>query len=141
MASSLSFTSAPKVFPCPNCAEIINTSMQQCPFCSTIIDSATAEISAAATTKISQACSDASYLRVMAWAYVTFFLVLFIPFLGLAGIVGLWFLAIAIPVMVIRWWIKFGAIKTNDPDFPRAKRSTIIVSIVAILGLVARVWK
>jgi hypothetical protein len=115
--------------------------MQQCPFCSTIIDSAWAEISAAATTKVSQACSDASYLRVMAWAYVTFFLVLFIPFLGLAGIVGLWFLAIAIPVMVVRWWIKFGAIKTNDPDFTRARRSAIVVSVVAILGLAVRLWK
>jgi hypothetical protein len=141
MASSLSLTSAPKVFPCSNCGETINTSMQQCPFCSTLIDSASAEISAAATTKISQACSDASYLRVMAWAYVTFFLVLFIPFLGLAGAAGLWFLAIAIPVMVVRWWIKFGAIKTTDPDFARAKRTTIIVSIVAILGLAVRLWR
>jgi hypothetical protein len=135
MAGSLSLSSAVQVFPCPNCHETINTSMQECPFCSTSIDHAAAEQSAAATSKISQACSDASYLKVMAWALLTFFLVMFIPFLGLAGIVGLWFLRIAIPVMVVRWWIKFRSIKTDDPDFARAKRAAIIVGIVALLAL------
>ena len=73
----------------------------------------------------------------MAWALLTFFLVMFIPFLGLAGIVGLWFLRIAIPVMVVRWWIKFGSIKTDDPDFARAKRAVIVVGIIALLALVS----
>jgi cadmium resistance protein CadD (predicted permease) len=109
--------------------------MQQCAFCSQAIDPLAAEESAAATSKISQSCSDASYLRIMAWALVTFFVILFVPFFSLLGLVGLWFLRLAIPVMVIRWWIKFGAIKTADPDFSRAKRSVILVSIVAVLGL------
>jgi hypothetical protein len=123
------------VFPCPNCQETINTSVQQCPFCSASIDRAAAEQSAAATSEISQACSDASYLKVMAWALLTFFILMFVPFLGLAGIVGLWFLRIAIPVMVVRWWIKFGSIKTDDPDFTRAKRAVVVVGIVALLAL------
>jgi hypothetical protein len=72
----------------------------------------------------------------MAWALLTFFFLMFFPFLGLAGIVGLWFLRIAIPVMVIRWWIKFGSIKTDDPDFHSAKRAAIIVGIVGLLALI-----
>jgi hypothetical protein len=140
MAGSLSLSPTVQVFPCPNCRETINTSVQQCPFCSSPIDHAAAEQSAAATSKISQACSDASYLKIMAWALLTFFLLIFIPFLGLAGIVGLWFLRIAIPVMVIRWWIKFGSIKTEDPDFARAKRAAIIIGVVGFLALLNALW-
>jgi hypothetical protein len=113
--------------------------MLECPFCSAPIDHAAAEDSAAATSRISQACSDASYLKIMAWSLLTFFLVMFIPFVGLAGVVGLWFLRVAIPVMVVRWWIKFGSIKTDDPDFVRAKRAAIIVGIVAVLALVSAI--
>lgn len=139
MAGSLNLSSAVHVLPCPNCGETINTSVQQCPFCSAPIDAVAAEVSAAATSRISQACSDASYRKVMAWSLVTFFFLMFVPFVGLAGAVGLWFLRIAIPVMVVRWWIKFGSIKTDDPDFARAKRAAIIVGIVALLGLASAV--
>jgi len=139
MAGSLNLSSAVHVLPCPNCGETINTSVQQCPFCSTPIDPAAAEVSAAATSRISQACSDASYLKILAWALVTFFCQIFVPFLGLVGIVGLWFLRIAIPVMVVRWWIKFGSIKTDDPDFARAKRAAIIVGIVALRALASAI--
>ncbi len=137
MSGSFSLSSTVHVFPCPNCQETINTSIRQCPFCSASIDHTAAEQSAAATSKISQACSDASYLKIMAWTLLTFSLLMFVPFLGLAGLVGLWFLRIAIPVMVVRWWIKFGSIKTDEPDFARAKRAVIIVGIVALLALVS----
>ena len=75
----------------------------------------------------------------MAWSLLTFFLVMFVPFVALAGIVGLWFLRIAIPVMVVRWWIKFGSIETDDPDFARAKQAAIIVGIVAVLALASAI--
>jgi hypothetical protein len=135
MAQGLSLSSAVNVFPCPNCKETINTSMQQCSFCSAPIDHAAAEQSAAATSRISSACSDASYLKIMAWSLLTFFVLFLFPFLGLAGIVGFWFLRIAIPVMCIRWWIKYGSVKTDDPDFSRARRAAIVVSIVGVLAL------
>jgi hypothetical protein len=107
--------------------------MQQCPFCSIDIDPAAAEVSAAETGKISQACSDASYLKIMAWALLTAFFVMFVPFLSLAGVAGLWFLRLAIPFMVIRWWIKYGSIKTGDRDFVRARKTAIVVSVIALL--------
>jgi hypothetical protein len=139
MAGTLNLSSMVQVFPCPHCKETINTSVQQCPFCSVTIDRASAEDSAAATSRISQACSDASYLKVMTWSLLTFFLVMFIPFITLAGVVGLWFLRIAIPVMLVRWWIKYGSIKTNDSDFARAKKAVIIVGVVAILALLSAI--
>jgi hypothetical protein len=137
---SLSLSSTVNVFPCPNCRETINTSMPQCPFCGTVIDHASAELSAAETSKISQACSDASYLKIMAWALIPSFLVLFVPLFTMAGVLALWFFRFAIPIMVIRWWYKFREIKTSDPDFAGARRAAVIVSVVAFFLVVDLLW-
>lgn len=133
MTAGFSLSSAVKVYPCPNCKETINTSMQQCSFCSATIDHSSADAAAEAFSKVGQACSDASYLKIMAGSALTFFLLRFVPLLGLVGIVGFMFLEVAIPVMVIRWWIKFSSIKTDDPDFARAKRTALAVGTGAIL--------
>ncbi len=133
--SSLSLSGAVAVFPCPNCKETINTSMQQCPFCSATIDHAAAEASAATTNKISQACSDASYLKIMLGILIPFGAIVFFPFLGLAGLVGFIFIKYAVQVMTIRWWIKYGRIKSGDPDLRKARKTAILVSVVSLLVL------
>jgi hypothetical protein len=119
--------------PCPNCKETINTSMQQCPFCSVAVD----HESAAAFGKVNQACSDASYLKIMAGSALTFFLLRFVPILGTIGVMGFLFLEFAIPVMTIRWWIKFGKIKTDDLEFARAKQTAMFVGIGATIFFLA----
>ena len=139
MASGLSLSSAIEVFPCPNCGETINTSLNSCPFCSIAVDHAAALVSAAETSKISQACSDASYLKIMAWGLLAAVAFLLVPFIGLAGAAGLWFLRFAIPFMAVRWWIRFGAIKTTDPDFAKAKKTVVIVSVVAAIALLSAI--
>jgi hypothetical protein len=135
MAGTLSLSSTVRVFPCPNCRETINTSVQHCPFCSTPIDRAAAEQSAAATSRISQACSDASYLKVMLGILIPFGILIFFPFLGLAGMVGFVFIKYAVPVMTIRWWIKYGRIKTTDRDYSSARGTVILVSAISFLVL------
>lgn len=135
MSPSLSLSSAVEVFPCPNCNETINTSMQQCTFCLAPIDHDAAKVLATATSKISQACSDASYLKIMLGILLPFGAIIFLPFLGLFGLVGFVFVKYALPVMIIRWWIKYGRIKTVDPDFRSARKTTIWVSAVSFLVL------
>jgi len=135
MSPSLGLSSAVAVLPCPNCKETINTSMRECPFCSAPIDRDVAEVSAAATSRISQACSDASYLRIMLGILIPFGIVIFFPFLGLLGLVGFVFIKYALPVMIVRWWIKYGRIKTTDPDFRRARKMVILVSTISFLVL------
>jgi hypothetical protein len=135
MAGTLSLSPTVQVFPCPNCRETINTSVQQCPFCSAPIDPIVAEQSAATTSKISQACSDASYLKIMLGALIPFGVLIFFPFLGLAGLVGFVFIKYAVPVMTIRWWVKYGRIKTTDSDFRSARNTVILVSAIASLVL------
>jgi hypothetical protein len=135
MVEGFSLSAAVQVFPCPNCNETINTSMQQCTFCSTPIDHIAAEAAAEATAKISQACSDASYLKIMLGILIPFGATIFFPFLGLAGLVGFVFIKYAVPFMVIRWWIKYGSIKTTDPDFKSARKAAIFVSVVSAIVL------
>jgi len=130
---SLSLSSQVHVFPCPNCRETINTSMQQCPFCSTAIDGAAAETAAAETGRISQACSDASYLKVMLGILLPFWLLMFVPILGMIGLVGFVFVKYAVLVMTIRWWVKYRTIKTTDPDFSKARGTTIFVAAIDFL--------
>lgn len=138
MTNSLSIASdldKVKVFQCPNCKQTIDTSAQQCRFCSAIIDPTSAAIAAQAMASVSQACNDASYIRIAAITMVAFLGVMFIPFFGLLGVCGYYFLTLAIPVLTIRWWIKFGSIKTDDSDFPRARRTVVIISALILLPL------
>jgi len=134
MSPSLTMASDIQVFPCPHCNETINTSMQVCKFCATPIDAAAAIASADLTTRISQACSDASYLSIMLGLMLPFFGLILVPLLSLLGLAGFWFLKVAIPVMLIRWWVKFGKIKTNDPDFSKARGTTILVAGIWFLA-------
>jgi hypothetical protein len=136
MTGLLSLSPIVAVFPCPNCRETINTSVARCPYCSTPIDEAAAKASAAEMSNISQACSDASYLKVMLGILIPFGVATFFPFLGLFGLAGFIFIKYALPIMLIRWWIKYGRIKTMDPDFRTARNTTTAVSVSSALVLV-----
>jgi hypothetical protein len=106
--------------------------MQQCPFCGTAIDHAVAAASATETSKISRACCDASYLKIMLGILIPFGALVFFPFLGLAGLVGFVFIKYAIPVMASRWWIKYGQMKSQDLDLRKAWKTVIVVSVVSL---------
>lgn len=86
--------------------------------------------------KVNQACSDASYLRIMAGTMVGLFFLSFFPFVGTIGTLGLWFLLLAIPTMTIRWFVKFGAIQSDDPDLQRGKRAIWVAVGIWALFLV-----
>jgi hypothetical protein len=130
----------PQTYPCPNCNEIINDAMEKCPHCSTPVDRVAAAAAAENQSKINQACSDASYLRTAAFALWVFLGLSFIPFIPIVGWASL-FTFVVVLVMLIRWQVKFGGIKTNDPDYPRAKRNrnlALALWLAALVGLVVR---
>jgi len=136
MTGLLSLSPFVEVFPCPTCRETINTSIARCPFCSTPIDEAAAKASAAETSRISQACSDASYLKVMLGTLIPFAGLVFFPFLGLAGLIGFVFIKYAVPFMALRWWIKYGRIRSQDVDLKSARKTVVVASAVSLAVLV-----
>jgi Ca2+/Na+ antiporter len=130
----------PQTYPCPNCNEIINDTMEKCPYCSTPVDRQAAAAAAENQSKVNQTCSDASYLRTAAFVMWVFLGLSFIPFIPLVGWAFLLTFVVVL-VMIIRWQVKFAGIKTNDPDYPRAKRNRNLASILwiaAFVGLIVR---
>lgn len=139
MANTLSITAElnrTRVFQCPNCKQTIDTRAEQCRFCSAPIDAADAERAAALLERVNQACSDASYLRIALVCGLVFLAMAFVPFMGLLGIAGYYFLLIAIPVWTIRWWVRFGRLKAEEGDFRKARKTMLLLAIpVSILLL------
>ena len=118
----------PRIFPCPRCNQTIDTAAVQCPFCSAPIDPKLAEAAADRMAKVNQACSDASYLRIMAGSMLVFLLLSFLPLVGFVAMIGFYFLVVAVPIMMIRWWVKFGSLTSDDSDWGRAKRTVLIAT-------------
>lgn len=87
-----------------------------------------AEAAADRMAQLNQACSDASYLRTMAGSMLVFLLLSFLPLVGFVAMIGFYFLAVAVPVLMIRWWVKFGSLTSDDRDWGRAKRTVLIAT-------------
>lgn len=123
-----------RTMQCPHCMELINTSMSQCRFCNHAIDAVSAEKAADAHSKLTQACSDANYLKIVGLAMPAFYGLSWAPFFGMIGWFAFLFIFFAIPVMAIRWWFKFRSVRTSDPDFKSAKRS-VVEAITIWIGM------
>jgi hypothetical protein len=125
-------------FPCPNCNEIINDSMQECRFCHALIDPRAARAASQLQSRVNQACSDASYTATAAYMMCAFLVldILPIPFIPFWLVYLLTFFTVI--AMVIRWQAKFGQLRTRDPDYKRALFSR---NVALVLWLVAMpVW-
>lgn len=113
-------------FPCPNCHEFINPGLEKCRHCSAPIDPQLADASLQLQEKVNSACNSASFIRNMAGVMWVFFFIGFIPFIKVAGAIGMLVLFILVPIRLIHWRIKYGGMQTEDRDYQRAKRNCSI---------------
>lgn len=121
----------PQTFPCPNCREIINDTMETCRYCSVPIDKQIALQAAATQSAVNEACSDASYIRTAAIVMWIFLGLSFVPFIGMFGYAFLVTLIVVVALLV-RWQVKFGSIITADPDYVRARQSKNIALVLLL---------
>ncbi|MFZ0338100.1 MAG: hypothetical protein WAL45_08725 [Terracidiphilus sp.] len=138
MGNNLSLTSAEGnlgIFECPVCKQTIDASAMQCRFCSSPVDPVAAQVAAEKMSKINQACSDASFLRTAAISVLAFFGIMFIPFMGLLGIVGYYFLLVAVPFLATRWWVRFSRVQSDDSDFQHARITIIVISVLIVIPI------
>lgn len=119
----------PQTFPCPNCKEIINDSMSRCRYCDAPVDPQTAAAAAELQARVNQACSDASYTKTAALVMWAFLGLSFVPFIPLVSW-GFLFTFVVVLVLIVRWQLKFGRIKTDDPDYPGARRSKNLAALL-----------
>jgi hypothetical protein len=106
-------------FPCPHCHEIINDSMRECRFCRAPIDPRAAHAAGELQARVNQACSDASYTASAAYVMLALLVLSVLPFIPLVWVAYL-LTFFTVILMIVRWQLKFGDIKTRDPDFKRA---------------------
>jgi hypothetical protein len=115
--------------------------MQVCRYCSTPVDPAIAQHAAEVQERINRACNSASSIRNAAGAMWIFFLVRFLPCLGLAGVIGFLFAFFFVPVSIIFWQTRYGGIQTEDVDFKRAKlNKNIALLIWAPAAVLMAIW-
>ena len=140
--SSILGESAPQVFACPKCGEMINTSMAQCAYCNAPVDPQWAAWAANAQATIASAFNNANIIMNIARALIVFFLVSLIPFLGLVAWAFL-ALLIAFPVMVLIWFSKYQwglqGIDKNHEDLKQARLRIIKASVIWAVMLFLRI--
>jgi hypothetical protein len=84
--------------------------------------------------KVNQACSDASYLKTAAIVMWVFLGLSFIPLLPVVSW-GFLFTFIVVLILIIRWHLKFSSVKTGDADFPRARGSKNLATILWVVAI------
>lgn len=109
--------------PCPNCGQMIYSDTTKCRFCSADIDPAAAAAGAQLQKEVNDACNYAKVIRGMAAAMWVLFAVGFIFSAGSLGVLAFFFV---IPFALLVWQIKYGRLKTADPDYKKAKRDRLI---------------
>jgi hypothetical protein len=131
--NSILGASEPQVFACPQCREMINTSMAQCAYCKAPVDPQWAAWAANAQATIASAFNHANNIMNVARALVVFFLMGLIPFFGLAGWAFLTLL-FAFPILVLLWLSKYQwglqGIDKNHEDLKQARWRIIKASII-----------
>ncbi|MGH9760013.1 MAG: hypothetical protein ACREDR_34120 [Blastocatellia bacterium] len=130
----------PRIFRCPSCREMINSSMNECRFCSAMIDPVKVAAAAEVQERVGQAAGEASNLRTTAWSLLGLSLLVRFVLAYLVGaasqapnlpvevavlppLVGFLVLlisALAVLFMLGRWRVKFGSIKADDPHYRRS---------------------
>jgi hypothetical protein len=111
-------------FRCIACGEYINTSMTQCRFCAAPVDPEVARMVSLEQDKVNNACSEASYIKSIAVVLAIACGLSFLPIPVFSTVAFLFFCAtyLAVPIMVLRWQVKFGQLRSSDPDYQKAKR-------------------
>jgi hypothetical protein len=122
-----------RIFPCPNCGQIIYSDAEKCRFCSAPVDRQAAALGAEVQDRVNTACNQAKALRNSAGVMWTFFLLGLLSFMPFGwGFTGLFFV---IPGWLIYWQVKFGRLQTNDADYKRAKRDRLIALLIWLPAL------
>jgi hypothetical protein len=125
---------APTIFTCPKCGETIDSSAEACRFCGEKVDPAAAQQAALELAKVNQACSDASYMKSTAFAIPVFFLLRFLPFVSMMGLIGFVGLSFAVPIWSLRWWFRYGKLISTDEEFLKA-RTTVKYAGFAVTAI------
>ena len=118
----------PQDFQCQICDESISPLLANCPYCGAVVDAAESPVRA--LSPINKACKEAMFLRAMARLLVACFLALAMSFVEKYALPAFLLFLIAVPIMVISWWIKYRNLQTTDQSYASAKRDVAVAAVV-----------
>ncbi|MEO6724498.1 MAG: hypothetical protein ABIP14_04285 [Blastocatellia bacterium] len=113
---------------CRICGETINPSLTNCPYCGAVIDSAESPVRD--LSPISNACKEATFLKAMARLLVACFLALVLSFVENFALWAFLIFLTAVPMMLVRWWIKYRNLQTTDQNYATAKRDVAVAAVI-----------
>lgn len=123
---------------CKNCLEFINASLTNCRYCGAVISLETATAQDEAKSKLADASRDGFFLTTMARALAICFIALTFSILSKLALAGFLILLVAVPLMLVRWWIKYRGLQTEEHNYKIAKLKTIMAAVV--WGAVLLLW-
>jgi hypothetical protein len=121
-----------KMFRCPNCKEVIRTGQQVCQYCNSQIDKHAAHAGALNFQAGIDACAAANHIKSANYAVPVLLLVDFAllffnlsenPFMPNGTPIYISFLPLGSLAGALGWFTKYGGLKTDDPDFPEARKA------------------
>ena len=133
------------MFRCPGCKEVIRTGQPVCQYCNYSIGGPTAQAEASKFQAGIDSCAAANHIKSLNYAAPVLLLLdiallfsgsTYNPFISPRIPIYASILPLGALVAVVQWGAKYGALQTDDPDFPEAKR---VVKKALILWLVLTV--
>jgi hypothetical protein len=113
-----------QVIRCPHCKEYIDARSAHCRFCRGYIDTLTTQVSAELQERVNAAYNDGLTVRNTAGVCLILAVIQLVkPLLGLFTEIALLCVFVAVPVMLVKWQLRFGQLQTDDPDYPQAKKN------------------
>ncbi len=155
VSAALNLRDQSRIYACGVCGGTVNTSLRECPACRVRLDPAQAGAAADLMTRVTRACADARSIKITAEFFA----------IGLFACKGLWhwgamplpsgdrpwgmlslawkaigLASLIIPVMALRWYVRFQGLRSPDPDLPKAHRDVriglgffVLIALAAIL--------
>jgi len=130
-----------KVFACPKCGEMINTSMAQCAYCNAPVDPQWAAWAANAQATIASAFNHANNIMLAARGMAVLLLASYFPCGGNIAAIALIAMIFAFPILVLIWFSKYQwglqGIDKNHDDLKQSRSRILKASIVYAVTIIA----
>lgn len=115
---------------CHNCLEFINASLTNCRYCGTVVGVENPPVEGNAKSKVADASRDGYLLTIMARALAVCFIALTFSIFSKLALAGFLILLAAVPMMLIRWWVKYRGLQIEEHGYKVARLSAVMAAVV-----------
>lgn len=123
---------------CYNCLEFVSATLTNCRYCGAVITVENAPVEETAQSKLAQASRDGSFLKLLSRALVVCFLALTFSIFSKLALAGFLLLLVAVPILLVHWWVKHGRLQSEEQVYYTAKRNAVFSAV--LWGGIVFVW-